>query len=37
MKKITNLPNSESSLILLASLNNNFEKEYYETDIEKRI
>ncbi|CAD8148041.1 unnamed protein product [Paramecium octaurelia] len=37
MKKITTLSNSESSLILLASLNNNFELEYYSTDIEKRI
>ncbi|CAD8054943.1 unnamed protein product [Paramecium primaurelia] len=37
MKKITTLSNSESSLILLTSLNNNFEQQYYETDIEKRV
>ena len=37
MKRITSLSNSESSLILLATLNNNFEKEYYATDIDKRI
>ncbi|CAD8146803.1 unnamed protein product [Paramecium octaurelia] len=37
MGKITTLSNSESSLILLTSLNNNFEQQYYETDLEKRV